>query len=315
MTDQLVTILIPTYNRADFLPEAIRSGLAQTHARLEVIVLDDASPDDGRTAAAVEPFLSDRRVRYVRHPANIGIAENWRAGIRMAAGSFYCLLHDDDTYEPTFVAELSSAMTDDAVIAFCDHWVTDAMGVRDLVATDRATHRFRRDRLTAGPLADFARAALVDTAVPIGATLFRRSDATPDLIDDNARGSVDMWLLYGCVRSGKRAVYVSRRLMNYRSHTGGMSASRPLYMTEGHLWRYDRMIADPRLSAIHPELRAMRDRARTDYGVFLLEAGRRAEARATLAGRAGRKAMIGRLLAQCGPVGTVAVRVARRWYE
>jgi glycosyltransferase involved in cell wall biosynthesis len=312
----LVTILIPTYSRADLLLEAIRSGLAQTHRNVELIVLDDASPDDGRTTAAVAPFLADPRVRYVRHERNLGIAGNWRAGIAAAAGAFFCLLHDDDTFEPTFVAELLAAMADDAVIAFCDQWVTDAAGVRLPEVTEQTTIKWGRDRLPAGPLADFARTALVDTSIPIGAALFRRADLPPTVIDDAARGSIDMWLLYQCIATGKRAVYVPRRLMNYRSHAGGMSAGQPLYMLEGHLWRYDQMLADPRLGSVQRDLQRRRQQGRVDYAWKLLAAGRRGEARAALAGaggwRAGRKASVTLALSWLGPAGTAAVRLVRR---
>ncbi len=311
----LVTILIPTYDRADLLPQALASAVGQTYRNVEVVVLDDASPGGGRTAAAVAPVAAaDPRVRLVRHPTNLGIAGNWRAGIGLAVGAFFCLLHDDDTFEPTLVEELVAPLVadDGAVIAFCDHWVTDPAGVRLPDVTERTAATFGRDRLPAGPLADFAAAALVRTSVPVGATLFRRADVTPDLIDDAARGSVDMWLLYGCVTTGKRAVYVPRRLMNYRSHAGGMSASQPLYMVEGHLWRYDRMLADPRLSAVHAGLARRRAEARADYGLHLLAAGRRAEAAAALAGAApGRRAAAGRLLARLGPAGTAAIRLGR----
>ncbi len=310
--DPLISVLVPTYDRADLLPDAIRSGLAQTHARLELIVLDDASPDGGRTAAAVAPFLADLRVRYVRHPANLGIAGNWRAGIAAAAGDFFCLLHDDDTIEPAFLAELLAAIGDEAVAAFCDHWVTDPAGVRLPEATERTSRQFGRDRLPAGPVADFAAAALVQTSVPIGATLFRRAAVPPEFVDDAARGSIDMWLLYRCVGTGRGAVYVPKRLMNYRSHPGGMSASRPTYMTEGHLWRYGRMLADPAVAGIHPAIRELQSRARADLGLHLLAEGRRAEAAAALAGAAGRKAAAGRVLARCGPLGTAAVRAVRR---
>lgn len=311
----LVTVLIPTYNRPAFLPEAIASAIAQSHGNLEVVVLDDASPDGGRTEAAVQPFLADPRVRYVRHPFNVGIARNWRIGLGLVAGAFFCLLHDDDTFEPTFVADLLSALigaADNAVIAFCDQWATDPAGRRLPASSDRMSRRFGRDRLAGGPVVDFPRTALVDLAIPIGATLFRRTDIGPELIADEAMGSIDMWLLYGCVQTGKQAIYVPARLMNYRLHPGGMSASRPLYMAEGHLWRYRRMLADPSLASIAADVRMAADRTRTDYGVHLIAAGRWAAARAALASGAGRKAFVGRWLARAGPLGTAAVRLGQR---
>ena len=127
-SEPLVSILVPTYGRAAFAREAVTSALAQTYARIEVIVLDDASPDD--TAAALAPFTGDPRFRYVRHEENLGIVGNWRRGISLARGEFFCLLHDDDTFQPDFVAALSAPLRADPslVLAFCDHWVTDRAG-------------------------------------------------------------------------------------------------------------------------------------------------------------------------------------------
>src|SRR5438046_2072623 len=100
----LVTILIPTYNRASFLVEAITSAQAQSFSNIEIVVLDDYSPD--QTRETVQPFLADGRIRYVRHEKNMGIAANWRFGIEAGRGDYFCILHDDDTLEPAFVERL-----------------------------------------------------------------------------------------------------------------------------------------------------------------------------------------------------------------
>ena len=271
-TPPLITILIPTYNRAHYLRQAIQSALAQTYAPLEILVLDNASTDDTPSIAA--EFTQEPRVRYLRSEVNGGITGNWRRGIEATRGEFFCLLHDDDTLEPEFIARLALPLQADGglVVSFCDHWLMDAQGARQGERTQAISARFHRDKLTGGRLADFARAALVNGSLCAGAALFRRSQATPELIQDEARGAIDFWLFYQCVKTGSGAYYVADRLMNYRAHAGGMSASAPAYMAEGHLFRLRHILADRQLSAIHADTRRLLAATLTDYGIHLLAA-------------------------------------------
>lgn len=106
----LVTIGIPTYNRADgYLREALASALAQTYERLEILVADNASDDD--TAAVVRELGGDR-VRYHRHERNLGSQGNYNSIVEMATGEYLLLLHDDDRVDPDFVAACVAAMGD-----------------------------------------------------------------------------------------------------------------------------------------------------------------------------------------------------------
>lgn len=278
----LVTILIPTYNRAEFLREAIKSAVTQTHQELEIIVLDDASPDE--TALVVAEFSDDPRLRYVCHPNNLGIVGNWRAGIESAQGEFLCLLHDDDTFEPTFVENLLRPMQNDTrlILSFCDHWVMDTEGQRNVQKTEEASKRFYRRALQQGNLVDFAQSALVDNSLPVGATLFRKSMIPLDFIDEQAKGAIDAWLFLQCVNTGCAAYYVSERLMNYRVHSGGMSASMPIHMAEGHLFRFKSILSDTNLARIHPKIRQRMAETLTAYGIALLVLGKRSDARVAL---------------------------------
>lgn len=95
----LVSILVPSYNGAAFLREALDSILAQTYPNLEIILLDDASTDD--TPAIAVGYGS--RIRYVRQPNNLGIYDNVNIGIALARGSLIATYHADDIYLPTIV--------------------------------------------------------------------------------------------------------------------------------------------------------------------------------------------------------------------
>ncbi|MDX1578834.1 MAG: glycosyltransferase family 2 protein, partial [Gemmatimonadota bacterium] len=91
----LVSVCIPTRDRAAWLVEAVRSALAQEIEELEVLVFDDASSDD--TAGRVEA-LADPRVRYFRHDEPVGVARNRNACLDAARGLYLAWLDDDDAY-------------------------------------------------------------------------------------------------------------------------------------------------------------------------------------------------------------------------
>jgi len=91
-----VSIVIPAYKQAEFLHEAIDSALQQDHPAVEVIVVDDASPD--HTADVVRQYGSS--VRYVRHAENRGLAASRNTGFRESSGELVAFLDADDYFHP-----------------------------------------------------------------------------------------------------------------------------------------------------------------------------------------------------------------------
>ena len=123
----LVTIGIPTYNRVQrTLPEALSSALAQTYPNLEVVVSDNASED------GTEEFMAsqhDARLRYHRHPVNVGANANFNACLDLAQGRYFLLLLDDDLLDSTFIARAVEALAgSDPGVVLGGTQVIDAMG-------------------------------------------------------------------------------------------------------------------------------------------------------------------------------------------
>jgi glycosyltransferase involved in cell wall biosynthesis len=88
----LVSIVIPTYNYANYLPTAITSCLQQTYGNIEIIVVDDGSADN--TRAIVEGFRNS--IRYIRQD-NRGVSSARNKGLEEARGSFITFLDADDS--------------------------------------------------------------------------------------------------------------------------------------------------------------------------------------------------------------------------
>lgn len=98
---KLITIGIPTYNRADgYLRQALESAIGQTYPNIEIIVSDNCSSD--YTEAVVRSY-DDPRILYVKHPQNIGAIRNYNYCLEQAKGEYFLLLHDDDLIDEDFI--------------------------------------------------------------------------------------------------------------------------------------------------------------------------------------------------------------------
>ncbi|GBD99294.1 GalNAc(5)-diNAcBac-PP-undecaprenol beta-1,3-glucosyltransferase [bacterium BMS3Abin07] len=97
----LVTIAIPTYNRADsYLKQAIEIAFNQTYQDIEIIISDNCSSDD--TETLVKTF-TDPRIRYFRQKENIGANNNFNFCLEQAKGDYFLLFHDDDLIDNDFI--------------------------------------------------------------------------------------------------------------------------------------------------------------------------------------------------------------------
>jgi hypothetical protein len=95
----LVTVAIPTFNRARLLRGCVAAALAQTYDNIEVVVSDNASSDE--TPQVLAEF-DDRRLRVIRQMENIGAYPNWNACLAEARGEFVVVVSDDDRITPDF---------------------------------------------------------------------------------------------------------------------------------------------------------------------------------------------------------------------
>ena len=97
--DELVSIIMPSYNTANYIAASIQSVLDQTYPNWELIIVDDCSTDD--TDAVVAPFLTDARIRYLKNEQNSGAAISRNRALREAKGRWVAFLDSDDLWYPT----------------------------------------------------------------------------------------------------------------------------------------------------------------------------------------------------------------------
>ncbi|CAG0963072.1 GalNAc(5)-diNAcBac-PP-undecaprenol beta-1,3-glucosyltransferase [Methylophilaceae bacterium] len=97
-----ISIVIPTYNRADLLKRALKSVFNQTIRPDEIIISDNASTD--HTQEVVRGFSNNGvNIKYFRHDKNVGMLKNWEHAVSLVDTSFFSVLADDDYLLPGFV--------------------------------------------------------------------------------------------------------------------------------------------------------------------------------------------------------------------
>jgi len=93
----LVSVLVPTYNYARFLPQAIESVLGQDHSDFELLISDDASQDE--SASIIQDYAEqDSRIRFQVHSTNLGMVPNWNWCLQNARGKYIKFLFGDDRF-------------------------------------------------------------------------------------------------------------------------------------------------------------------------------------------------------------------------
>src|SRR5215831_6396543 len=106
----LVSICIPTFNAAAWIVECVRSALAQSYRRLEVLIVDDASTDE---TVKLISAIDDPRIRLEINPQNVGLAQNWNRCIELSRGDFIKFLFHDDILYPDCVEQMMELILSD----------------------------------------------------------------------------------------------------------------------------------------------------------------------------------------------------------
>lgn len=111
-----VTVLMPTYNVAPWVDEAIRSVLNQTYKDFELLVIDDASTDD--TISRVRAF-NDPRIRVAAFPNNVGLADNLNRGLDITDTELVARMDGDDIAEPDWLETGIKVLDDHPEVGVC----------------------------------------------------------------------------------------------------------------------------------------------------------------------------------------------------
>jgi hypothetical protein len=209
----LVSIIIPCYNLASYLPRAIESVREQTFDDWEAIVVDDGSPDNTASVAARYTAV-DPRIHYLCQP-NRGVSAARNTGIRAARGRYLVFLDADDELAPEFLRTCLSTIPEDSRVAgvYTQHQIIDESGqllvvqAGDVLAPNRLHARLLQGGLFP-PHCVLTRAAIVRRA---------------GMFDESIGASVEDWDLWLRVCACGVLLGIAKPLVRYRVRSGSAS--------------------------------------------------------------------------------------------
>ncbi len=122
----LLSIGMPVFNDAAFLPPALDSLLNQSFKNFELIISDDQSTD-GSADICKAYALRDNRIKYIRQSKNIGISANMKFLLNESVGKYFMWAANDDVWDLDFILELVNALerSQTAIVAFCPYVLID----------------------------------------------------------------------------------------------------------------------------------------------------------------------------------------------
>lgn len=207
-----VSVIIPCYNHAHYLPYAVNSVLAQTFAGWEAIIVDDGSTDDTRETAA---SFADPRVRYI-YQENRGLAAARNAGIRASSGKYLAFLDADDEWEPAFIERCKGRLDQEDAPGFVHtrNYFIDPQGARlPQIGGQALSGEPFRSRLLQGGF------------FPPHAAILRRHILAIVGDFDTALTSVEDWDLWLRISDRYPVEGIDEALARYRVYPGSMSTN------------------------------------------------------------------------------------------
>lgn len=224
-TPELISVIMPVYNVEAYVAQAIRSVLAQTHKRFELIIVDDGGQD---ASLAIARGFSDERIKIVSQQ-NRGLAGARNTGISHARGDYVALLDSDDCWDPAklMLHAIHLRKNPDVDVSYSGSRLIDEDGrplgvaMRPRLSGIDAGHILKRNPVGNGSAPVIRRTALDRVAHP------HPEDASRTCwFDESFRQSedIEMWLRmaagHGCKFEG-----ISGLLTDYRIIGGGLSAN------------------------------------------------------------------------------------------
>lgn len=224
----LISVIIPIYKVEEYLDECISSVVNQTYKNLEIILVDDGSPDNC-PAMCDDWAKKDERIRIV-HKTNGGLSDARNAGIDVASGEYIAFVDSDDYIKPDMLEKIYAAIRrEDADIAVCGILSCEgeketAWGCRSVVGTSEQILAMLYD----------------DAAYPVSAwnKLYRRS-CWKEMRFPVGKTCEDAFTTYQLVHNAKRIVMIPEALYCYRIRPGSIMTSSfsPKKMDEEEAWR------------------------------------------------------------------------------
>lgn len=214
--NSLISVIVPVYNAAKYLPECLRSICGQTYTDLEILLIDDGSTDG--SGQICDSFAhQDNRVRVI-HKCNGGVASSRNAGLRAVTGSYIMFVDSDDTIDREMISVLYQRMCcDGSDMAICKH--------ADVYADGRTTDEFCKwfENVVVSP--EWIMEQIADGkrySPALWGKLYKR-DVLNDLTVPDLLCGEDMWLIPDIFSRCDLVSFVDRTLYYYYHRQGSIT--------------------------------------------------------------------------------------------
>lgn len=224
-----LTVVIPTWNRASMMTNALDSVLEQSFADFVVLISDNASTDDTTDVVA---GYTDPRIRYVRRERNLGWLGNFNAALAEVTTPFVTILNDDDLMRPGALERAMTLLSNDDTIAFT-HAAIDVVDQAGALVVEHTnwTHGLRADTIESGPTFIRRSMRFIGRVCPPSAVM--RTASLPAVPYDPADDpSSDHTLHLSLALTGKVA-FLDTQGMAWRGHEGQDSNVRSEFEPDG----------------------------------------------------------------------------------
>lgn len=213
----LISVIVPVYKVEEYLPTCVESILAQTHQDLEIILVDDGSPD-GCGAMCDEYARKDSRIRVI-HKENGGLSDARNAGLAVCRGDYIGFVDSDDYIAPDMYETLSAfAEREDLDVAMCS--VTNVWPDHEEPAADIAPMVLTKpDEMIYEILGNPKRIA----AVAVWCRIYRAS-RYKDLLFEKGRYMEDGYYILPCIERARRFGILGDRKYFYVHRKGSITA-------------------------------------------------------------------------------------------
>ncbi|WP_353933120.1 glycosyltransferase family 2 protein [Okeanomitos corallinicola TIOX110] len=286
LSEPLVSVIIPTYNRPEYLKQAIYSAVNQTYQNLEIIVSDNCSSTNPQHL--IESF-ADPRIKFWQHPENVGMLKNQMNAFQMARGKYVASLHDDDMWSQNFLAKLIPHLeaNSNLILAFSDQYIIDSKGKIDASTTEEFSRFYKRNQLASGVYEDFQKIGLVDKSIPTAsACVIRNGLIDWDGVPSEVGGMWDLYITYLCCITGYGLYYDSEKLTYYRNHeqtdtnmSGRRNIKTKIRNAKSAIFCYQIFMNNPQIRKFHPHFRKLWLEAHTTLGIGLMRDQKNLDAR------------------------------------
>lgn len=226
-----VSVVIPNYNYAKYLPMRIESVLQQTYPVQEIIILDDKSTDESREIIQMYQRKYPIKIRTIFNDTNSGnVFEQWKRGFDAAAGKYIWVAEADDLAEANFLETLISKMSsNDVVMSYSESAMINEVGKKigenyQPWVSDIDDALWKNDFVMSGD-AFVANALSVKNVIPnVSAVLFRKQDFTAALDYAKDYHVAGDWMFYVQILQGKGKIAFSSLPLNYhRRHSSSVT--------------------------------------------------------------------------------------------